>query len=173
MAGRAHTVYGPKKLDKAAYEAQQKKAKVTIGNVVYGPRKGAPLEEGTPNVVVDGVEYGPETPEAKAAVAAGKAGKGKAGTADDSPFKGMTLEALEKRLGKTPDDLDAAIEYEFRSGNPRKGAVDMFLQLEHSKPEPREKVIALLTGAETDADGGEPGGLPPAEGDTPPAGDEG
>lgn len=125
------TLYGPRKLSPEAYAKQQEEqTRSSREATVYGSRKGegkAPAPDAAETVPGD-----PDNPFAP--------------TGDEDSSGYVTLAELAKALEKRPLLLDAAIEAEFKGGKPRKGAIELFINLEEQrKGGPREEVIERLT----------------------------
>lgn len=56
-----------------------------------------------------------------------------AGDGDGSGY--VNLKELNQVLSERPELLDAAVEFEFKDGEPRKGALRLFVELEEARPE--------------------------------------
>lgn len=135
MSVEKDTLYGPRKIGRAAYEKQMAE-QVLRGRegTKYGPRKGGP-------------KLVTEEPSGAEASEQGKSLK----SASSNPFvdgKGnrVVLGTLETELTADPSLLDLAIETEIGTGEaPRKGAIELLLKLEQARAEgPRQSVLDLL-----------------------------
>lgn len=170
----AKTVWGPRKMSVEEYARQQDElARTTRDGTVYGSRKGGgkSVKAAAPAPAPE-----PEKPKRtrraapkKRAAPAAEANQGATAEAATPPEKGeggeqgdqvpaanpyvtddadgrLNLDELEARLGKHPEELDLAIQAEFRGGKrARKGAVALFVDLEHAREGgARDGVLKLL-----------------------------
>lgn len=142
IVDRGIGVYGPRKIGQAEYAKQQELAELSSREAtVYGSRKRAGAKpEPTEAAVTD-----------EAPVTAAETGADEPGQEPQEPepevldFKAMTLAALEDALLADPSRLDEAIRQEVADGNPRKGAVSLFIEAENARAEgPRDAVMNLL-----------------------------
>ena len=126
----AKTLYGKRKLSPAAYAKQQEeRARSGREATVYGSRK-----------------TGGQAPAAAAPQKAADPGNPFEPTGDENGSGYVTLSELADVLHKRPQLLDAAIEAEYRGGKPRKGAIELFLDIEANRKDgPRGEVIDRLT----------------------------
>lgn len=147
IVDRGIGVYGPRKLGQAEYAKQQELAELSSREAtVYGSRKRAGAQP----------EPQPEPQPTEAAVTdeavtAAETGADEPGQEQQEPepevldFKAMKLGALEEALLADPSRLDEAIRQEVADGNPRKGAVSLFIEAENARAEgPRDAVMNLL-----------------------------
>lgn len=127
--------FGRRKLNDAQYLDQQSKKSrsVNASGVRFGKRKGLP------------------EPVAPAAVAP-EAGEEKGGETGN-PFLvdggRLSIAKTEARLVEKPGELDLAIHTEFDGvhGAPRKGAVQLFTDIEEAREQPRKRILDLLASA--------------------------
>lgn len=129
MTEVAVTLYGPRKLDPDEYAAQQARKKMTArGGTVYGRRKGD------------------DPPTAQAQPADAEETKEPEQAKPELPdFRALNLDRLEETMLEKPELLDEAIKAELADGKPRKGAIELFLEVEDARAEgPREEVVRLL-----------------------------
>lgn len=151
QAQESKTLYGPRKLGEKAFAKQE--AEQTFSSreaTVYGSRKGGPP---APVVATLSPAAPPPTTPPVPAQRPDTANPFEP-TGDENSSGYVTLSELADVLHKRPQLLDAAIEAEYRDGTPRKGAIELFLDIEANRKDgPRGDVIDRLTtpqGEDTD-----------------------
>lgn len=123
--------YGRKKLDKEAYDAQQEAATREGREATrFGSRK------------IGTVKAAPE----------GKA-TGKSEKPDERVPTGTppSIAKLKELLAKSPAQLDAALEIELKQEKPRKGALQLFQEVEEGKGDDARPDVVAKIGAALDA----------------------
>lgn len=144
------TLYGKRKLSKAAY-AKQVDEKTRSGREAtrYGSRKGA---KPAPVVATLSPAAPPPTTPPVPAQRPDTANPFEP-VGDENKSGYVTLSELADVLHKRPQLLDAAIEAEYRDGTPRKGAIELFLDIEANRKDgPRGDVIDRLTTPQGDTE---------------------
>lgn len=146
----ANTEFGRRKLSQEEWEAQQaKKTRTSPSGIVFGSRKqsGEPTPHPEPKQGKKPRNADPEPKEER-----GRTNIRADDPVNQNPFirdgEVVTLKELDEILEDHPEKLDQAIDVEFREGEPRKGALDTFRELEQKREGgPREKVLRLIAAA--------------------------
>lgn len=145
----AKTLYGPRKLSPEEY-AKQTEETTRSGRdaTVYGSRK-SDAAEAVPPLLAETLGNRPQDTVATDSDYEIEANNHFSITGDEDSSGYVTLSELADVLDKRPQLLDAAIEAEFRSETPRKGALALFLDIEgQRKGGPRPEVIERLEDAQ-------------------------
>lgn len=143
MSEQAKVRYGRKKLDAEAYEQQETEAREStreatrFGSRKFQTEKPAPVKGRGARTRTTG-----DDPK-------GDAGNGQEKEPPRTPTGSLpSIAKLRELLTKSPGQLDAAIEVEMKQEKPRKGALQLFLEVEEGKgDDARAETVAKIGAA--------------------------